>query len=99
MPLIKSAKKKLRQDKKRQKQNRSTKDYLKESLKKAKKNPSVDAIRMAVKATDKAAKKQILHKNTAARIKSALSKLTAESEIKPPTKTHSKKTISKKSTK
>ena len=92
MPLTKSAKKKMRQDKKRQKQNRSTKDFLKETLKKAKKNPTVEAINIAIKSTDKAAKKQIIHKNKAARIKSALSKLMSVKEKKPVTKTLTKKT-------
>ena len=75
MPVIKSAKKKLRQDKKRTAQNKKIKDTLKEVVKKAKKTPSEKAIREAVKTVDKAAKKNIIHKNKAARIKSALSKL------------------------
>lgn len=100
MPLIKSAKKKLRQDKKRQKQNASTKDFLKEVLKKARKDASIEAIRVAVKATDKALKKHLIHKNKAARIKSSLSKLlsglgvkeTQKKEIKPVKKLPKKKT-------
>ena len=75
MPLIKSAKKKLRQDKKRQKRNRSTKDFLKEVLKAARENPTIESIRVAAKTADKAVKKQLIHKNKAARIKSSLAKL------------------------
>ncbi|SRR5258708_319587 len=82
MPLIKSAKKKLRQDKKRQKRNKSTKDFLKEVLKTARKDITPESIRVAVVATDKAVKKGIIHKNKAARIKSALSKIT-KTEEKP----------------
>jgi small subunit ribosomal protein S20 len=94
MPLIKSAKKKLRQDKKRQKRNKSTKDFLKEVLKKARQNPTVESIRVAVKTTDKAVKKQLIHKNKAARVKSSLSKLIS-GEAKPtPVKT--KKAVTKK---
>ena len=93
MPIIKSAKKKLRQDKKRQKRNRSTKDFLKEVLKQARADASVENIRLAVKATDKAVKKYIIHKNKGARIKSALAKLvTGEA-------TDEKKTAAKRSKK
>lgn len=90
MPLLKSAKKKLRQDKKRQKRNASQKDYLKEVLKKARKDPTVENIRIAVVAADKAVKKRLIHQNKAARIKSSLAKLIAGE----PTKQESaKKTI------
>lgn len=99
MPLTKSAKKKLRQDKKRLKQNRSKKDYLKETLKKARSNPSIENVRVAVKATDKAAKKQIIHKNKAARIKSSLSKLIAGKEDKTHTNSTQRRKTTKKSTK
>ncbi|HSW87891.1 MAG TPA: 30S ribosomal protein S20 [Candidatus Saccharimonadales bacterium] len=94
MPLIKSAKKKLRQDKKRQKRNKSTKDFLKEVLKKARQNPTVESIRVAVKTTDKAVKKQLIHKNKAARVKSSLSKLIS-GEAKP-TPVKEKKAATKK---
>lgn len=96
MPLIKSAKKKLRQDKKRQKRNKSTKDFLKEVLKNARKNPTIESIRIAFKSTDKSVKKHLIHKNKAARIKSALSKLTLGEK---PTIVKTKKPASKKSKK
>jgi small subunit ribosomal protein S20 len=90
MPVIKSAKKKLRQDKKRQQRNKMQKDYVKEVLKKFRANPSEKLMVVAVKATDKAAKQHILPKNKAARIKSSLSKLMprTEKQVKPvaPTK-------------
>ena len=75
MPVIKSAKKKLRQDKKRTVRNNKVKDTFKALIKKARKTPSEKTIREAVKFVDKAAKNNIMHKNKAARIKSALSKL------------------------
>ncbi len=93
MPVIKSAKKKLRQDKKRQQRNKVQKDYVKEILKKFRANPSEKLLVAAVKATDKAAKKHILPKNKAARIKSSLSKLMPKIEKKAPVK----KTTTKKS--
>ena len=92
MPLIKSAKKKLRQDKKRQKRNRSTKDFFKEVLKTARENPTNESVTKAFKAADKAAKKHIMHRNKAARIKSSLSKLIARKEQLAPKKTIAKKT-------
>jgi len=106
MPLIKSAKKKLRQDKKRQKRNASQKDYLKEVLKIARKDPSVEKIRIAVVATDKSVKNGLIHKNKAARIKSSLSKLLASepaklgsAEKKPVKKATVTKKVKKKTTK
>ncbi|MDO8460815.1 MAG: 30S ribosomal protein S20 [bacterium] len=75
MPVIKSAKKKLRQDKKRQKRNALVKNALKDLIKKARKKPSLELVKQAVSVTDKAAKHNIIHKNKAARIKSSLSKL------------------------
>lgn len=96
MPLIKSAKKKLRQDKKRQKRNKSSKDFLKEVLKNARKNPTVETIRIAVKISDKSVKKHLVHKNKAARIKSALSKLLLEEK---PSLEKNKKATSKRAKK
>lgn len=75
MPVIKSAKKKLRQDKKRTARNKNIRELLRDVLKKARKNPSEKTIQAAIKTTDKAAKAHIIHKNKAARLKSSLSKL------------------------
>lgn len=91
MPVIKSAKKKLRQDKKRQESNKNGKELLKDLVKKARKEPSVETIKQAVRAADKAAKNHIIHKNKAARLKATLSKLT----LKPIAKTETKKTSAK----
>lgn len=77
MPVIKSAKKKLRQDKKRQVVNKGIRNLLKSLIKKAKLAPSAATIQAATKVADKAAKKNVIHDNKAARIKSRLSKLTA----------------------
>lgn len=74
MPAIKSAKKKLRQDKKRQERNKQIKDDFKKAVKAAKAKPTLETIRIAVKASDKAAKSGIIHENKASRIKSFLSK-------------------------
>lgn len=78
MPVIKSAKKKLRQDRKRTLRNKNQQNLFKKMVKLAQKNPSEENIKKAVSAVDKAAKKNIIHKNKAARIKSTLSKLSGK---------------------
>lgn len=75
MPVTKSAKKKLRQDKKRTLENRKAKNFLRDAIKKARKNPAEKNIIQATKLIDKAVKKYIIHRNKAARLKSSLSKL------------------------
>ena len=77
MPVIKSAKKKLRKDRKREIVNKKLKNLLKKNIKLAEKNPSEANVKKAVKIIDKTAKKNIIHKNKAARIKSKLAKLLA----------------------
>ena len=77
MPIIKSAKKKLKQDKKREIQN---KKYL-VNYKKAVKNLSKktknkkDALKSVYSLIDKAAKKKLIKKQKAARLKSRAAKL------------------------
>lgn len=75
MPVIKSAKKKLRQDRKRAVRNKKIKNLLKSLIKNVKNKPSKKKALEAIKIADKAVKKHVLHKNKAARIKSGLSKL------------------------
>lgn len=94
MPVIKSAKKKLRQDRHQEIQNIGIKNLLKSHIKIAKAEKTEKAVINAVKITDKAAKKNIIHKNKAARIKSVLSKLlvktqkTKTEKPSPASKTH-----------
>jgi small subunit ribosomal protein S20 len=75
MPVIKSAKKKLRVDKKRESSNKKVQSLMEIFIKKAEKNPSIESVKKAVSIVDKSVKKNIIHKNKAARIKSRLSKL------------------------
>lgn len=91
MPVTKSAKKKFRQDIKREERNELIIVALKKLIKKARKAPSVDAIREAVIHADKAAKRKVIHKNKASRIKSSLSKLIPSQKTEPPKKTASTK--------
>ena len=82
MPVIKSAKKKLKQDRKREKVNKLLRNTLKDALKDARKSKTTDKIISAVKLTDKAVKRNLIHKNKAARIKSSLSKLIKTASVK-----------------
>ena len=82
MPLIKSAIKKMRQDKKKTSRNRIQKEKLHDSVKAIEKLAKTgaadklpDALKAAYQAIDKAAKKNLIHKKTAARRKSNVAKL------------------------
>lgn len=77
MPVIKSAKKKLRQDKKRQARNKVQKDFLKKVVKEFKKSPSEKGLTAVFKAADKSVKNHLIHQNKAARLKSTLTKVLA----------------------
>lgn len=85
MPNLSNAKKALRQDKKRSKLNKSYKNRIKQLTREisdlAKAGKTKEAQKMLpdlYKALDKAAKKNILHKNTAARRKSVATKSLSE---------------------
>ncbi|KKR76765.1 MAG: 30S ribosomal protein S20 [Candidatus Levybacteria bacterium GW2011_GWA2_40_8] len=75
MPVTKSAKKKLRKDRKRQIQNQKIETTLEKFIRDTKKSPSVKKVQEAFSLIDKASKKNIIHKNKAGRLKSSLSKL------------------------
>ena len=90
MPIIKSAKKKLKQDKKRRILNlRYLKSYRAaiNKLKTAKTAEKIaKMVNLAYSKIDKAAKKNVIHKNKAARLKAAIAKF-----LKPVKKTKTKK--------
>jgi len=75
MANLKSAKKKMRQDVKRRGRNSLIKKGYKQKLKEFAKKPSKDKLKQAFSRIDKAAKKKVIHKNKAARLKSRLSKM------------------------
>ena len=82
MPNTASAKKALRQNQKRRLLNRSQRSALRTVIKKFRTTAAGDdpdnaqtAFRLVVKRIDQAAAKGLIHKNTAARTKSRLSKL------------------------
>src|SRR5258706_10116990 len=99
MPVIKSAQKKLRKDKIRTLRNDSVRDMLHDAIKKAKKQPLASNVVAETKLADKAAKRNIIHKNKAARIKSVLSKLGKLPASKPESKGSEKVTTKAKSPK
>lgn len=80
VPNIKSAEKRVRVTAKQTARNKAIKTNLKTVTKKAEAaiavsaDDSVDAVRFAIKRIDQAVSKGVLHKNTAARKKSALAK-------------------------
>lgn len=75
MPIIKSAKKALRQSESRRKRNQIWKEKLKEAVKKAVSEKSMAALSQAYKIIDKSAKRDLIKKNKASRMKSRLAKL------------------------
>lgn len=75
MPITQSAKKALRQSRRRRERNLTKAKALKEAIKKYKKAPSSEFLAQVYKKLDKAAKTNVIHKNRAARLKSRLSGL------------------------
>ncbi len=72
MPRIKSAKKALRQARKRTLHNRSQRSTVKTAVKKARAAMSAESVAAAIRALDRAARKGQIHRNAAARKKSRL---------------------------
>lgn len=97
MPIIKSAIKKMRQDRKRTEVNRAKKDSLKKIVKLAEDKPTTENISKAFSALDKAAKVGLIPKGRADRKKSRLPTVTATATKAKPSV--SKKTAKKKSSK
>lgn len=75
MPVIKSAKKKLKVDRKRESANKKAQAFINLVIKKAQRKPTSESVRKAFQAIDKGVKNNIFHKNKAARMKSRLAKL------------------------
>ena len=75
MPIIKSAKKALRQSQRKAAINKPVKSQARSMVKKARQNPSITTLSQAFSALDKAVKKNLFHKNKVSRLKSRLAKL------------------------
>lgn len=78
MPILKNAKKALRSSKKKALRNNQTKSRLKTGVDAAKKKSSKETVAEAYRRIDRAAKKGVIHKNAAARLKSQLGKKKAK---------------------
>lgn len=78
MPVTQSAAKALRRDQHRAKVNQRIRRRLREALKQARQKPTPKALRVAASFLDRAAKKQVIHRNKAARLKSRLTKLASK---------------------
>src|SRR3989344_295418 len=88
MPIIKSAKKRMRQEKKRTEINRAKKLNIKTLIKKTRVSKTAENLTSVFSALDKAVKVGLIHQNRASRLKSRLSKGTEVSSgaIKKATK-------------
>lgn len=90
MPVTKSAKRALRGSAQKQKINKKTLSRLEVAVRKAKRSKTNDTIAAAVSLADRAAKRKVIHKNKAARIKSQLSKLLPKKSAAKKTKSSKK---------
>jgi ribosomal protein S20 len=96
MPVIKSAQKKLRVDRKRESANKKAIVEIDILIKKTKKHPTEKSVQESFKAIDKGVKNGIFHKNKGARLKSKLSKLINKKPADPRKKAEVKGKTSKK---
>ncbi len=106
MPIIKSAKKAARQATKRTEHNVEIKKTIKAALKAFKTNPTSENLAKAQSEYDKAVKKDLMKKNTAARRKAKLYEMAKAAGVKltkktakTPAKTTAKKVPAKTETK
>jgi ribosomal protein S20 len=82
VPIIKSAIKRVKQASVRRERNVTTKRAIKTAVKAFEAKPSAATLATAHSELDKALKKNLLHKHTVARRKSALAKVAKEAGVK-----------------
>ena len=82
MPIIKSAIKRVKQAAVRNERNVATKKAIKQAVKAFEAKPSSETLSKAQSEIDKAVKKNLIHKNTAARRKANLSKAAKAANVK-----------------
>lgn len=75
MPTHKSAEKRLRQSQAANIRNRAIKSQIKTSIKKVETSFDEKELKKTTSLLDKAARKKVIHKNVASRVKSRLTKL------------------------
>lgn len=95
MPIIKSAKKRVRVNRKAAVRNVKTKRSLKAAMKLFAKSPSTDNHAAAQSNVDKMLKKGLVHKNKAARMKKRLSANAKAANVKAGAKKAAAKTAAK----
>jgi len=81
MPILKNAKKALRVSKRKTTLNKVAKSKTKTAIDKVKKSPTMELLSGAYSAIDKAAKRNLMHVNKAARLKNQLSKLVKPAKV------------------
>jgi small subunit ribosomal protein S20 len=93
MPHIESAKKRLRQNLKRQGANKAASSSMKtvmkrvmEAVQQKKGDEAAKSLPAAMKRIDKAAKRRVIHKNTAARYKSKMARAVKSLQTPTPAK-------------
>lgn len=74
MPILKSALKKLRSDRRRRRENLKVIQAYKQAVKQARAKLTPAGISRVFRSLDRAAKKKVIHKNKASRLKSRLSR-------------------------
>ena len=77
MANLQAAKKRTRQEKKRTAQNKARSSKMKSAIHLQEKKPTKKNLSKAYASIDKAAKKRVIHKNKAARLKSQLARANA----------------------
>jgi small subunit ribosomal protein S20 len=101
MPILPNAKKALRVSKRKAARNKVAKSKTKTAINGVKKSPTMELLSKAYSAIDKAAKRNLMHANKAARLKNQLSKLvkpTKEVKKAAPKKVAKKASTAKKKT-
>ena len=78
MPVTSSAKKALKQEQRRAKENQRLRDAYKKAIRYFKENISAKSLATTYTKIDRAAKNHLIHKNKASRLKSQLAKVLNE---------------------
>ena len=91
MPVTKTAKRALRGSQNKETVNKATISGLEIAMRKAQKSKSQKDVSFATSLIDRAAKKKVIHKNKAARLKSQVSKFLTKTASKKALKTKSSK--------
>jgi len=78
LPIHKSAVKRLKQSQKANLRNRSVKSQIKTFVKKVETSFDEKDLKKTISLLDKAARKKVIHKNVASRVKSRLTRLVSQ---------------------